>query len=171
VIKEGTGEQPHSTNVVFVNYRGKLTDGTEFDESYSSGKPSRMDMRGVVKGFSETLELTKVGGQVEAYIPSDLAYGPRGRRGKVSIPPNAVLIFNMELVSVTNAPPPVALKAPAAGNMVPPPGARAPQPGGAVQTSQVLQVNPDGTSKLLPPGVGTGTTPPPAPPVPPAPKP
>jgi len=175
VIKEGTGEQPHSTNLAFVNYRGKFIDGTEFDENYSSGKPTKFDLRGgVVKGFSETLELMKVGGQIEAYIPPDLAYGVKGKpaRGKVGVPPNAVLVFDMELVGVSNAPAPVTLKAPAAGNQGPPPAVtKAPQPGGAVQTSQILQVNPDGTSKLLPANAGTSGNPPPPPTPPPVPKP
>jgi len=166
VIREGKGASPTLTNSVKLSYVGRFVDGKEFENTYTDPRgAATLDMRGInsaAKGWAEAIMLMKEGGKLEAYMPPSLGYGARPRG---HVPPNSTLIFEMELLSVTNQPPPVALKPPANG---PPPGARimnsptaaAPQPA----TSPILQVNPDGTHKILPPDA-TAPAPPP-PPVP-----
>jgi len=97
VVKEGNGAQPKSSDTVTVNYRGTLTDGTEFDSSYKRGQPASFPVSGVIKGWTEALQLMKVGSKYQLFIPPDLAYG---QTGQGSIPPNAVLIFEVELLDV-----------------------------------------------------------------------
>jgi FKBP-type peptidyl-prolyl cis-trans isomerase FklB len=80
-----------------VNYAGTLIDGTEFDSSYKRGQPATFPVGGVIKGWIEALQLMKEGSKWQLVIPADLAYGEQGRPG---IPPNAVLIFEVELVSI-----------------------------------------------------------------------
>ena len=80
-----------------VNYRGTLTDGTEFDSSYKRGQPATFPVAGVIKGWTEALQLMKVGSKYQLFIPPDLAYGEQGRPG---IPPNSTLIFEVELMNV-----------------------------------------------------------------------
>src|SRR5881275_1631793 len=112
VEKEGSGPQPKPTDMVTVNYRGTLIDGTEFDSSYKRGQPSTFSVTGVIKGWTEALELMKPGAKWQLFIPSDLAYGERGS-GQL-IGPNAALIFEVELVSFKPpTPPPAANPAPA----------------------------------------------------------
>jgi len=109
VLTEGTGETPKLTDRVSVQYRGTLIDGTtEFDSSYKRGKPGEFSVSGVVKGWTEALQLMKAGAKWQLFIPSGLAYGERGRPG---IPPNSTLLFEMELLAVmpgapTPPPPP-----------------------------------------------------------------
>ena len=97
VITEGTGEKPTLEDRVKVNYRGTLINGTEFDSSYKRNKPAEFPLKGVIKGWTEALQLMKAGSKWELYIPADLAYGERGRPG---IPPNSTLIFEIELLEV-----------------------------------------------------------------------
>lgn len=97
VIKEGTGETPTADDKVKTHYRGRLLDGTEFDSSYKRNKPAEFAVKGVIKGWTEALQLMKTGAKWELYIPADLAYGERGRP---SIPPNSVLIFEIELLEI-----------------------------------------------------------------------
>jgi FKBP-type peptidyl-prolyl cis-trans isomerase len=97
VMKEGNGAQPKSSDTVTVNYRGTLTDGTEFDSSYKRGQPATFPVAGVIKGWTEALQLMKVGSKYQLFIPPDLAYGEQGRPG---IPPNSTLIFEVELMNV-----------------------------------------------------------------------
>jgi len=97
VITSGSGKSPKLSNTVKVHYAGRLLDGTEFDSSYKRGAPYETKLTSVVKGWTEILQLMKVGDKWEVYIPSELAYGPRGSQ---SIGPNAALIFVMELVSI-----------------------------------------------------------------------
>lgn len=97
VIKEGTGDTPTASDKVRTHYRGKLLDGTEFDSSYKRNKPAEFAVTGVIKGWTEALQLMKTGGKWELYIPAELAYGERGRP---SIPPNSVLIFEIELLDI-----------------------------------------------------------------------
>src|SRR5437762_9936097 len=117
VLAEGEGESPKPGDVVKVNYRGTLIDGTEFDGSYKRGEPSTFTVTGVIKGWTEALQLMKPGGKWQLFVPSDLAYGERGT-GQL-IGPGATLLFDMELVSFTsppkptNAPPAAAFPAPA----------------------------------------------------------
>jgi FKBP-type peptidyl-prolyl cis-trans isomerase FklB len=98
ILKEGTGEKPSATDRVSVNYKGTLIDGAEFDSSYKRGKPATFAVNRVVKGWTEALQLMPVGSKWELYIPSELAYGERGSRGQIG--PNAVLIFQLELLDI-----------------------------------------------------------------------
>src|SRR2546430_12391628 len=102
VIKEGTGEKPKATDTVSVNYRGTLIDGTEFDSSYKRGQPATFPLNGVIKGWTEGLQLMKTGSKYQFVIPSALAYGERSPMSK--IPPNSTLEFEVELVDVKAAP-------------------------------------------------------------------
>src|SRR5438045_8512624 len=76
-LKEGTGAQPKPTDTVTVNYRGTLIDGTEFDSSYKRGQPATFPLNGVIKGWTEALQLMKVGSKYQLFVPSNLAYGER----------------------------------------------------------------------------------------------
>jgi FKBP-type peptidyl-prolyl cis-trans isomerase FklB len=98
VLKEGTGPMPTADDRVTVNYRGKLVDGTEFDSSYSRGKPATFPVKGVIPGWTEALQHMKVGSKWEIYVPASLAYGERGA-GHV-IAPNSTLIFEVELLGI-----------------------------------------------------------------------
>ena len=98
VIQEGTGKQPTLNDSVTVNYRGTLTSGKEFDSSYSRGKPATFPVSGVIKGWTEALQLMKEGAKYKLTIPPDLAYGPRGAGGVIG--PNETLIFDVELIKV-----------------------------------------------------------------------
>lgn len=100
VITEGTGEIPTAADRVRTHYRGKLIDGTEFDSSYKRNKPAEFAVKGVIPGWTEALQLMKVGSKWELYIPADLAYGERGRP---TIPPNSTLIFEIELLEIVKA--------------------------------------------------------------------
>jgi len=97
VLKEGNGTQPKSSDTVTVNYRGTLIDGTEFDSSYKRGQPATFPVSGVIKGWTEALQLMKVGSKLQLFIPASLAYGEQGRPG---LPPNSTLIFEVELMDV-----------------------------------------------------------------------
>ena len=100
VITNGTGPLPTATDRVEVNYRGTLVDGTEFDSSYKRGKPAEFPVGQVIHGWTEALEKMPVGSKWKLFIPSDLAYGEHGNRG---IPPNSVLIFDVELLRILPA--------------------------------------------------------------------
>jgi FKBP-type peptidyl-prolyl cis-trans isomerase len=101
VVKEGTGAVPKDSDTVVCHYRGKLINGTEFDSSYSRNEPAEFPVMGVIPGWTEALKTMKVGEKRELYIPSDLAYGAQGRPG---IPPNSVLIFDIELLEIKKGP-------------------------------------------------------------------
>ena len=103
VLTDGSGESPKPGDVVTVNYRGTLIDGTEFDSSYKRGQPATFSVTGVIKGWTEALELMKPGAKWQLFIPSDLAYGERG--SGPTIGPNAALQFEVELVSSKPAAP------------------------------------------------------------------
>ena len=92
VVKEGAGKSPKSTDTVEVNYEGKLIDGTIFDSSYKRNKSIEFPLDGVIKGWTEGVQLMKEGATYEFVIPYKLAYGERGTPGG-PIPPNATLIF------------------------------------------------------------------------------
>ncbi len=104
VIKEGTGPKPKPTDRVSVNYTGTKIDGTEFDSSAKRNKPATFPVSGVIKGWSEGLQLMSVGSKYKFFIPADLAYGERGP-GKIG--PDATLIFDVELLSIEDAKRPV----------------------------------------------------------------
>jgi FKBP-type peptidyl-prolyl cis-trans isomerase len=103
VLKEGTGKAPGPEDVVTVQYRGTLIDGSEFDSSYMRSQPSTFALNQVVRGWTEGLQLMKEGGKAQLVIPPDLGYGERGTPGG-PIGPDAVLIFEIELLSVATAP-------------------------------------------------------------------
>jgi FKBP-type peptidyl-prolyl cis-trans isomerase len=101
ITEEGTGKKPGPDDSVTVQYRGRLIDGTEFDSSYKRGQPATFRLKGVIKGWTEGLQLMREGGKAEFYIPPELAYG--SRRAGAQIPPNSTLVFEIELQKV-NAP-------------------------------------------------------------------
>ncbi len=98
VIAQGTGKQPGPRDVVEVHYRGTLIDGKEFDSSYARKETIEFPLNGVIKGWTEGLQLIREGGKIMLYIPYALAYGERGM-GSV-IPGYATLIFEVELIKV-----------------------------------------------------------------------
>jgi FKBP-type peptidyl-prolyl cis-trans isomerase FklB len=98
VLTEGKGAQPKPDSKVTVNYSGKLIDGTEFDSSYKRGEPTTFGVNEVIKGWGEAIPLMKIGSKWQIFIPSELAYGEKGVQG--AIPPNSVLIFEVELLDV-----------------------------------------------------------------------
>ena len=100
VEKEGKGPSPKAEDTVTVNYRGTLIDGTEFDSSYKRGQPATFPVNGVIKGWTEALQLMKAGSKYQLFIPANLAYGAMGRP---SIPGNSTLIFDVELLDVKSA--------------------------------------------------------------------
>jgi FKBP-type peptidyl-prolyl cis-trans isomerase FklB len=102
LIKEGTGAQPKENDTVTVNYRGTLIDGkTEFDSSYKRGEPATFPVNGEIKGWTEALQLMKVGSKYQVFIPPNLAYGERAVGPDIS--PNSTLIFDVELMGVKPA--------------------------------------------------------------------
>lgn len=98
--KEGDGKSPTAKDTVECNYVGTLIDGTKFDSSYDRGEPATFPLSGVIPGWTEGIPLMKVGGKIKLFVPSDLAYGAGGRPG---IPPNSVLIFEVELLKIVKA--------------------------------------------------------------------
>jgi FKBP-type peptidyl-prolyl cis-trans isomerase FklB len=127
VLKEGTGPQPKATDTVTVNYRGTLINGTEFDSSYKRGQPATFPLNGVIKGWTEGLQLMKQGAKYQLFVPPDLAYGQRAVGP--DIPANSTLIFEVELLDAKPGPTPAP---PAAAGASPPTGA-APPPGPSPQ--------------------------------------
>lgn len=101
VEKEGKGNSPKPSDTVTVNYRGTLIDGTEFDSSYKRGEPATFPVSGVIKGWTEALQLMKPGAKYQLFIPSSLAYGERGAGRDIG--PNSALIFDVELLDVKSA--------------------------------------------------------------------
>jgi FKBP-type peptidyl-prolyl cis-trans isomerase FklB len=98
VVKEGTGPQPKAADTVTVDYRGTLIDGTEFDSSYKRGQAATFPLGGVIKGWTEGLQLMKVGSKYQFVIPADLAYGARAMGPDIA--PNSTLIFEVELKEI-----------------------------------------------------------------------
>jgi FKBP-type peptidyl-prolyl cis-trans isomerase len=97
ILKAGTGPKPTASDSVRCDYRGTLINGTEFDSSYKRGQPATFAVTGVIKGWTEALQLMPVGSKWQLFVPSDLAYGERGNQG---IAPNSTLIFEVELLSI-----------------------------------------------------------------------
>jgi FKBP-type peptidyl-prolyl cis-trans isomerase len=98
ILQEGTGPKPAATDQVVCNYRGTLLDGTEFDSSYKRGQPATFPVTGVIKGWTEALQLMPVGSKWQLFVPSELAYADRGAGPQIG--PNATLIFEVELISI-----------------------------------------------------------------------
>jgi FKBP-type peptidyl-prolyl cis-trans isomerase len=103
VLTQGSGATPTPADTVTVHYKGTLIDGTEFDSSYKRGQPSQFPVGGVIHGWTEALEKMTVGSKWKLFIPAELAYGANGRPG---IPPNAALIFEVELIDTKTPAPP-----------------------------------------------------------------
>jgi FKBP-type peptidyl-prolyl cis-trans isomerase FklB len=100
ILTAGTGAKPTTSDSVVCNYRGTQINGTEFDSSYKRGQPATFPVTGVIKGWTEALQLMPVGSKWQLVVPSDLAYGERGNQG---IGPNSTLIFEVELISIEAA--------------------------------------------------------------------
>jgi FKBP-type peptidyl-prolyl cis-trans isomerase FklB len=98
VLKMGEGKKPTVNDTVVCNYRGTLINGTEFDSSYKRNQPATFPVKGVIKGWTEALQLMPVGSKWQLFIPSDLAYGANGAGNLIG--PNATLIFEVELLSI-----------------------------------------------------------------------
>lgn len=98
VITMGTGEKPKASDQVTVHYTGRLITGEVFDSSVDRGEPATFPLNGVIAGWTEGVQLMPVGSKFEFYIPSDLAYGPRGAGGLIG--PDATLVFEVELISI-----------------------------------------------------------------------
>lgn len=101
ILKEGSGKSPKVTDTVTTHYTGTLIDGTEFDSSVKRGQPATFEVSGVIKGWTEALQLMKEGSKWQLFIPSDLAYGERGAGAQIG--PNATLIFEVELISIKDS--------------------------------------------------------------------
>lgn len=97
ILKAGDGKKPTEADTVICEYRGTLPDGTEFDSTYKRGQPAALPVKGLVKGWTEALQLMPVGSKWQIVIPPELGYGPQGA-GKVG--PDATLIFEIELISI-----------------------------------------------------------------------
>ncbi len=97
VLQEGDGPKPTAEDRVKVHYVGTTLDGEEFDSSVARGEPATFGVTGVIKGWTEALQLMSVGSKYKLFIPSELAYGARGNR---NIEPNSTLIFEVELLGI-----------------------------------------------------------------------
>ena len=100
VLQEGTGPKPTASDTVTVNYRGTLVNGKEFDSSYKRGQPATFPVGGVIKGWTEALQLMPVGSKWQLFIPSELAYGDRSPSPDIG--PGDTLIFEVELISIAD---------------------------------------------------------------------
>ncbi|MBF0572718.1 MAG: FKBP-type peptidyl-prolyl cis-trans isomerase [Desulfamplus sp.] len=98
IITKGTGAKPTADKKVKCHYKGTTIDGKEFDSSYKRGEPATFQVGGVIKGWTEALQLMPVGSKWMLYIPSDLAYGDRGAGGAIA--PGSTLIFEVELIGI-----------------------------------------------------------------------
>ncbi len=98
VLRSGNGKKPTATDSVTVNYEGRLINGTVFDSSYKRGKPVTFPLNGVIKGWTEGLQLMPAGSKYRFFLPPKLAYGARGAGGIIG--PDATLIFDVELLSI-----------------------------------------------------------------------
>jgi FKBP-type peptidyl-prolyl cis-trans isomerase FklB len=110
ILTAGTGPKPTPTDTVVCNYRGTLINGTEFDSSYKRGQPATFPVSGVIKGWTEALQLMPVGSKWQLFIPADLAYGDRA--AGATIVPGSTLIFEVELMSIQAKPAPATPAAP-----------------------------------------------------------
>jgi FKBP-type peptidyl-prolyl cis-trans isomerase FklB len=104
ILTEGTGPKPTQDDSVVCNYRGTLVDGKEFDSSYKRGQPATFPVKGVIKGWTEALQLMPVGSKWQLFVPPSLAYGEQGAGADIG--PNSTLIFEVELISIQEKPKP-----------------------------------------------------------------
>jgi FKBP-type peptidyl-prolyl cis-trans isomerase FklB len=98
ILTAGTGPKPTASDTVVCNYRGTLISGTEFDSSYKRGQPASFPVNGVIKGWTEALQLMPVGSKWQLFVPAELGYGDRGTGADIG--PGATLIFEVELLSI-----------------------------------------------------------------------
>jgi len=98
ILTEGNGPKPTADDSVVCNYRGTLTDGKEFDSSFKRGQPATFPVKGVIKGWTEALQLMPVGSKWQLFVPPSLAYGEQGAGADIG--PNSTLIFEVELISI-----------------------------------------------------------------------
>lgn len=98
VVQEGTGATPKPTDQVTVHYTGTLLNGTKFDSSVDRGQPATFPVGQVIPGWTEALQLMKVGGKYKIYVPPALGYGERGAGGEIG--PNSLLVFDVELIGI-----------------------------------------------------------------------
>ena len=98
ILTQGTGPKPTAADSVVCNYRGTLLDGTEFDSSYKRGEPATFPVGGVIKGWTEALQLMPVGSKWQLFIPSELAYGERSPGPEIG--PDSTLVFEVELLKI-----------------------------------------------------------------------
>lgn len=98
VLTEAIGQKPVATDSVRCHYEGRLIDGTVFDSSYQRGEPTSFPLQGVIKGWTEGLQLMSLGAKFRFFIPYELAYGAQGAGG--AIPPYAALVFDVELLGI-----------------------------------------------------------------------
>lgn len=138
VLTAGNGPMPSGNDTVTVNYRGTLIDGTEFDSSYKRGQPATFPVTGVIKGWTEALQLMKVGSKWQLFIPPDLAYGERGSGAQIG--PNALLIFEVELVSTTVPPPVPPAPQPVTSDIIKVPSAEELKKGAQIEVIKADQV-------------------------------
>lgn len=136
ILTAGKGESPKADHTVTVNYRGTLIDGTEFDSSYKRGQPATFRVGGVIKGWTEALQLMSPGAKWQLFIPASLAYGERGNAG---IPPDSTLIFEVELISSV-APAPVAAPQPITSDIIRVPSAEEMKKGAKIETIKADQI-------------------------------
>lgn len=101
IINEGDGATPTDKDKVIAHYTGTLLDGTKFDSSYDRGEPATFPVTGVIKGWQEALQLMKEGAKWEIVVPGNLGYGPRGAGQGSPIGPNETLLFEIELIAIT----------------------------------------------------------------------
>src|SRR5579884_757714 len=143
ILVEGKGESPKATDEVTVNYLGKLIDGTEFDSSYKRNEPFTTRVQGgIIKGWTEALQLMKPGAKWELYIPPDLAYGDRAAGPLIG--PDSTLIFEIELLSAKPAGPPPAMhaaNAPLTSDIIKVPSAEEMKKGAKIETIKAEDVD------------------------------
>ncbi len=140
VITEGKGEKPKASDTVSTHYRGRLINGTEFDSSYKRSQPMEFAVGGVIPGWTEALQLMKVGSKWELYIPSNLAYGERG--SPPNIGPDSTLIFEIELLSIK---PPTESSQAVSGEIIKVPSAE-----GLKKGEKIEVIRPDQTNTATP---------------------
>ena len=137
VITEGQGDSPKIEDIVTVNYRGTLIDGTEFDSSQKRGQPGKFRVNGGVPAWTEALQKMKPGSKWQLFVPSNLAYGENGNQ---NVAPNATLLFDLELLSVEAPPPPAPPAAPLTSDIIKVPSLEEMKKGAKIETIKAEDV-------------------------------
>ncbi len=139
VVREGEGRIPTDRDTVRVHYRGTLIDGTEFDSSYKRGEPAGFGVNGVIKGWTEALQLMKTGAKWQLFIPSELAYGARGTGSNIG--PHSALVFDVELLEITTPPVPKATVKPITSDIIKVPSAEELKKGAKIEVIKADEVD------------------------------